>query len=479
MKIDFKTAAIKRALQDALIPAAAPNGGDPAKANAWHFTRGLIDHMAIGAIPNEGAIRNGMVTQRRYQVATDGPLYSQIAKNMTVGFELETQSTNGVQCNNIPSLCQEWNNNRPIDDAAYQAAINDRATALMSSPDFYTNGNLGDLMKPVWQQLLWEVYVEQNRAADPDSVEAASGEATKKLFFEKTAPKTTAELMERTIFLHNVQVQPAKVAEILGEEAAAPLRARAIATATQQTRRDQYLVGGRLDENTFRQRRILPQIPGRELLDVGTDGTVRGFEIRTVGALTIPNFMRALDVVFAPGVTHAVDIGCSFHLHIGLTSGKLPYSAKVQAAMYEYLLMNIDKVPEKVRTRWSTLATGGTSGSGREASQYFRLDLHHTKYTFVNSHGLGTWEFRCFGNVDNKKDALACLRLAIGAMRYAAQVASNDKALECFPQNVAQGALPGSLHQQCMECITKKIPLNLLTADRKVAAKKMKERKAT
>ena len=143
-------------------------------------------------------------------------------------------------------------------------------------------------------------------------------------------------------------------------------------------------------------------------LEMVTDSSVDGPEIRTCGALTLKEFRQALKV--ATGLPIEVDTGCSFHIHLSIPEVKHSYGRKLQALMYEYLISSIDRVPESVRDRWNN------------DYHYFKPELSTDKYSFVHFHHQGTWEFRCFGNVDNEEDGMQCLRLAVEALQYAYKV---------------------------------------------------------
>lgn len=149
-------------------------------------------------------------------------------------------------------------------------------------------------------------------------------------------------------------------------------------------------------------------------IDCGFDGTVRGFEFRTIGGLTLAEFGAAATPLFT--LNHVVDEGCSFHVHVSIPGVRHKYGPRMQKAMIEYLVQNQDKVPGSVLERWR----------GIHDNEYINGLLRNgNKYNFINKHArFNTWEFRCFGNVDNYEDAMRCLRLAVGAMQYGYKVVS-------------------------------------------------------
>ncbi len=140
------------------------------------------------------------------------------------------------------------------------------------------------------------------------------------------------------------------------------------------------------------------------------DQSVEGPEIKTSGPTTVTESGRLLAQLFN---YHAlkVDTGCSFHVHISVPGIRHTYGSTFQGYLYEYLLSQIDRVPASVRERWAS-----------SAARFFKSHISKDKMTFVNFHErLGTWEFRCFGNISNAEDAMTCIRLSAEAMRYAYQ----------------------------------------------------------
>jgi hypothetical protein len=151
-------------------------------------------------------------------------------------------------------------------------------------------------------------------------------------------------------------------------------------------------------------------------VQVGHDGSVSGFEFRTRGALTYMRFRRAAEGIYR--LSHDVDTECSFHIHLAVRGVKHQYGERMQMALVEYLTRNISRVPESVRTRWT------------EDNQYIsRLVSEAEKYSFIRFHPQGTWEFRCFGNVQSSADAMRCLDLAVDAMQFAYRAVSGQASL--------------------------------------------------
>lgn len=141
------------------------------------------------------------------------------------------------------------------------------------------------------------------------------------------------------------------------------------------------------------------------------DGSVTGPEFVTAGSGTsAAQFSSTLRKLFYYN-EFVIDAGCSFHIHLSVPGIIHKHGKLFQAHLMEYLLGQIHRVPKSVRERWA-------SDTG-----YFKPRLSKDKYTFVHFHeSLGTWEFRCFGNVQSHADGMKCLKLAVEALRYAYSV---------------------------------------------------------
>lgn len=148
-----------------------------------------------------------------------------------------------------------------------------------------------------------------------------------------------------------------------------------------------------------------------EIKDVefGADQSVNGPEIRTRGGLSVQSFMKALKSVVSEELD--VDEGCSFHIHLSIPGVRHSYGRNLQAAIMDYFLSNISRLPECVRTRLES-----------EAVRFFEFHLSQEKFRFVHWHPQGTIEFRLFGNVDNYKDGMKCLLEAVRALQHAYKV---------------------------------------------------------
>lgn len=148
----------------------------------------------------------------------------------------------------------------------------------------------------------------------------------------------------------------------------------------------------------------------RPKLNVGTDNSVDGVEIRTIDGLTYRQFYAAAKAAFS--LDHDIDTACSFHIHLSIPNVKHSFGDRFQLALVEYLIENVDRLPANVQERFRKAPS----------NEYINgLLSSKKKYSFVHAHEQGTWEFRCFGNVQNTSEAMTCLNIAIEAMNYAYQ----------------------------------------------------------
>jgi hypothetical protein len=165
------------------------------------------------------------------------------------------------------------------------------------------------------------------------------------------------------------------------------------------------------------------------------DGSVSGPEIRTVGGLTVQEFCRAVNELFEKH-SFLIDERCSFHIHLSVNDVSHRYGERFQSWMLEYLFMNMTSMPESVVSRFCYYECRGDElleidegdddddpypdeeGEKYWMDQYFPFAITENRYAFVSYRGQ-TWEFRCFGNVQDPREAKRCLLLAIGALKYA------------------------------------------------------------
>jgi len=152
-------------------------------------------------------------------------------------------------------------------------------------------------------------------------------------------------------------------------------------------------------------------IPADILRDLAwkPDGSVDGPEITTMGPQTLNQASAHALALFTAlsSAQFTVDTGCSFHIHASIIDSKPKHSKLFQAFLMREIL-NDPRVPASVRTRWKT----------DSLNRYFNFELDDQKYRFVAYRG-NTWEFRCFGNIDNSADAILCLNIVTEAYHKA------------------------------------------------------------
>lgn len=154
------------------------------------------------------------------------------------------------------------------------------------------------------------------------------------------------------------------------------------------------------------------------LIEVGLDGSVDGFEFRTDGPKTIAEFKAAAKEVFK--LSHDINEKCSFHIHLSVDEVDHNYGSNLQLLLMEGVLRQADKVPSTVMSRWRRGFRAVSRVDYSDIGNYFKWSVSTDKYIAVSKHSdLNTWEFRCFGNVQNAKEASACLKIAINAVKYA------------------------------------------------------------
>jgi hypothetical protein len=147
------------------------------------------------------------------------------------------------------------------------------------------------------------------------------------------------------------------------------------------------------------------------LAELGDDGSVKGGEIRTLGALRPTQFLSLTKHMF-DNHDLTIDNNCSFHIHLSVDGVKHVYGQQTQAEMSAYLLKNIDEFPKSVQDRLRT-----------DATRWCEARVSTEKYTFINYNAdFCTWEFRLWGNIDNYQDAKKALFLSIRALKHAYRV---------------------------------------------------------
>lgn len=367
-----------------------------------------------------------------------------VLKHFTVGFELETHRTQTLDRSNIDAATAEANNNRPIDEGKFANYIK---RALRHERERTDNLRRKLQAVPVKEAVLRALFLNWVETTAPDDVRETALAMLASGTWRSFVPPMTEDQLRHFCDQKRLSFNSLVTSGCMTKPELKVMVAEWEAKLRSQPAPSDTRVGRQFHNQELVEERI-PKF-NRELLEVGTDGSVRGFEIRTKNALSVQQFIRAAGIVFATDVEHLIDEGCSFHLHVGVKGAKLSYSADFQAALMEYLFDNIDKVPETVLSRWDTLAGDGATG------RYFRPHISTEKYSFVHYHErCGTWEFRCFGNVRTKKDALRCLRLALHAMLYAYRVTRSGQSPLIHHRDF------GTHGREIIKCVTQRKPLS-------------------
>ncbi len=143
---------------------------------------------------------------------------------------------------------------------------------------------------------------------------------------------------------------------------------------------------------------------------LGTDGSVRGGEIRTRDGRTIREFLRASHVLSQNKFD--VDVDTSFHIHLSVNGVDHAWGGRFQAEMYAYLLRNLDRLPKPIQER-IVADRGGVKWAK------FTIENGHKYSAIYQNEEFNTWEFRLFGNITRSRDMIKCLALALDTLRHA------------------------------------------------------------
>ena len=153
---------------------------------------------------------------------------------------------------------------------------------------------------------------------------------------------------------------------------------------------------------------------------VERDGTVSGPEIITTAGFTIQETKNLSRTIF----THpmCVSTRCSFHIHLSVNGIEHQPGYAMPMFMMMHLLANIHRIPSSVLTRWIEMDVDNKM-------QYFipnpkTDDDTRNRYNFIawrsrEGNKPATWEFRCWGNIDNAMDAHTVIELTVEAYEYA------------------------------------------------------------
>lgn len=320
---------------------------------------------------------------------------------VTCGFELETQATEGTRADGSGD-----DEDAEYDEDAWQSAVDERFSSMISSRS--------TLSRYRREMPAWLAGMSQDRC---------------RLTMEYAGVETLQDLLDK---------------EMIDQDTFDSLHDSIREDAEDQVDRRDYQVergGCSWIRSNF-------DIPAD--VEVGTDGSVSGYEFRTVGALDYQRFTSAADRIFK--LDHTIDNGCSFHIHLAIPGVKHRHGNLLQKALTEYLIENIDRVPATVRQRWAAIRSNTYITPGVQKGQ---------KYMFVWKHEQGTWEFRCFGNVQNAEDAKVCLDLAIEAMQYGYMVTTGQ--VDLFSR---RHGFVGDWRTLCFDTLTQGTPISRFLSTR-------------
>jgi hypothetical protein len=149
-------------------------------------------------------------------------------------------------------------------------------------------------------------------------------------------------------------------------------------------------------------------LPWPSKLSAGTDGTVRGPELRTIGGLTVQECIQTVNMISQHDVK--VDRGCSFHIHVSVADNDfgVGHYEEFHKALWEGLMKQWSRLPDPVKDR----AKNGNK-------QYYKMSADRGDRYCAVAYRNKTWEFRLFGGISSKKDQLICVSIALRALHYA------------------------------------------------------------
>jgi hypothetical protein len=144
-------------------------------------------------------------------------------------------------------------------------------------------------------------------------------------------------------------------------------------------------------------------------LKIAPDNSVKGPEFSTIGGLSAARFAELLDLVLEHNVK--VDANCSFHINMSFKGMSLRgHDPMFQQAAIEYILTS--NYPSCIKQRLN---------NAEWLNKYAKVNVNRDKYSMVAWRG-SRWEFRLWGNINNRKDALECLLISALAFQHAWRV---------------------------------------------------------
>ena len=233
-------------------------------------------------------------------------------EQITCGFELETQATEGRTADDLGN------------DDNRQEQINDNCYEIMSDVS------------------MWSEYACKNDFGNA-------------MQYIRTSGKCTWELIEQVAKILNVDsVEEAVEAGILGGSEALE---DSIRESLWETIEPEYSDIG-----------DLINVPDGMIAEL--DSSVNGFEFKTDGACSYTEFLDYSEQIFK--LDHDIDTGCSFHIHIAPKDQELRRLLDCRVgmkAMLAYVVHNIPRLPISVQNRiyrkggLSMFASSGKSGA--------------------------------------------------------------------------------------------------------------------
>lgn len=342
--------------------------------------------------------------------------------HLQFGFEQETQSIAGCTLYNIYTMTNYWATNSVIDVPRLEAAKEAALAVFLDEPErllrlwtfygayFGTVKNIFTTRNPEMATLLpfefaiLEYFKTKNIDFDKFmKLDMYPSDGSAELFRQLEKDKvTTAQILECVIQHPMVHRYIFKLAK---EQATINIRTNDYKIPAKIANPEFPYVS--TESQNFLQN-LFPTLS--PLLEAVGDGSVSGVELKPIRPLTYEETQTVTSSMFQ--MPMLVDTHCSFHIHVSIKNNiAAQYDEKLQMFMCEYIVANLDKVPATCLERWRN--TG-------QLNRYFAFKQGSEKYTFVSfCRRFKTWEFRCFGNIQDQQDAMMCIKLAALAYKYA------------------------------------------------------------
>jgi len=383
--------------------------------------------------------------------------------SLQFGFEQETQSVGGCTIDNVHSMISYWEYNSKIDvtklnEAKKQAIVvflndHEKFMRLWSYHGAYFSAaremfldkrtDLAELIP--FEFAILEYYKTKNISFDDVMNSDGSnplGVIQRQLSKDKVTGAQILESVRQNESVYNH-------IRLLAEE-----------QAVKDVRTSNYRVPELISDPTFpfvalkREdfiKNLFPKLS--PLIEAVGDGSVSGFELKPIRPLTFEETQVATDSLFQ--IPMHVDTRCSFHVHVSVkNNNSAQYDEKLQMYMCEYIVANLDKVPDSCLERWRNT---------NQLNRYFAFQHGSQKYTFVSfCSKFKTWEFRCFGNIQDQEDAMMCIKIAGLAYKYALRRKNRDAKAMLAPSAAKSFLILKKTLTACLEDTTR-IPKEVFT----------------